>query len=231
LYEEAIEIYREIDDQVGVARALYGCARAMRQQCRLDEAEELLRQSVGITEELGVTSDLMEGRLGLAEVYRARGDLTRARPIYENHLGWSSREGNFEGAIFAHLGLGMCSLRERNLHSIHKHAEEAASVLEQVPGHWLWATYRLMVASMLALREDEKQTYQWLWSASELGIRDIADVDVAENLALLVQIGAEHGWLDVVRLAGKLGVQQYERLQQKQQEVALREKVAQALAT
>jgi eukaryotic-like serine/threonine-protein kinase len=214
LYEEAIETFREADDLVGVARALSGCATALRQQARWDEAQELLRESISISEDLGATKDLMEARLGLAEVYRDIEDVERARPIYENHLGWSLRQGNFEGAIFAHLGLGMACMRERNTDGVFKHAEEAAALLEQVPGHWLWATYRLLVASMLALRDDEKQTYQWLWSASELGLNDIADIDVAENLYMLVQIGSEHRWPEVVRLAGKLGMVQYERLQQ-----------------
>jgi len=153
----------------------------------------------------------------------------RARPIYEHHLGWSVRQGHFEGAIFAHLGLGMACMRERNVHGVFKHAEEAASFLEQVPGHWLWATYRLMVASMLALREDEQQTYQWLWSASELGLNDIADVDVAENLNLLVEIGSDNSWSEVVRLAGKLGVVQFERLQQAEKVGSIRRRVEEAL--
>jgi tetratricopeptide (TPR) repeat protein len=214
LYEDAIETFREADDPLGVSRALVGCANALRQQGRWEQALEMLRESIGISEELGATKDLMEARLGLAEVYRNRGDVERARPIYENHLVWSIRQGNFEGAIFAHLGLGMACMRERNIHGVFKHAEEAASFLEKVPGHWLWATYRLMVASMLALRDDEKQTYEWLWSASELGLNDIADIDVAENLHLLVEIGSDNHWSEVVRLAGKLGMVQFERLQQ-----------------
>lgn len=231
LYQEAIETFRDADDLVGVARALAGNATALRQQARWDESEALLRESISIADDLGATKELMEARFGLAEVYRDTEDIGRARPIYENHLGWSVRQGNFEGAILAHLGLGMACMRERNIHGVFKHAEEAASFLEQVPGHWLWATYRLMVASMLALRDDQKQTYQWLWSASELGLNDITDIDVAENLYLLVRLASENGWPDVLRLAGKLGIVQYERLQRAEKSRFIRERVNEVLGS
>ncbi len=70
-----------------------------------------------------------------------------------------------------------------------------------------------------------------MWSASELGLNDVAAVVVAENLYLLVWLDSEHGWPDVLRLAGKLGIVQYERLQRAEKSRFIRERVNEVLGS
>src|SRR5690606_22649453 len=108
---------------------------------------------------------LMEERLGMGDLYRLRNERRRAAAIYGAHARWAERQGVFEGAISAHLLLAHVSLLEEDLAGMYASAQAAARHLEQVPGHWLWAAYRLVVATMLALRNDADQTYRWLWSA------------------------------------------------------------------
>jgi hypothetical protein len=91
-------------------------------------------------------------------------------------------------------------------------AYKAALHLNKVPGHWLWAPYRLVVAALLALRHDEDQTYRWLWSASELGLGDTVDHDIASFLTIICRVAHEQRWINVMKVAGKLAVSQWERL-------------------
>lgn len=212
LYEEAAETFQEGEDPLGVARALYGRALVDRQRRRYEHAEERFRESMSTAEELGATLILMDARLGLAELYRQKREHERARRIYESYLQWAERQGVFEGAIFALLGLAHLAINQNDLHAAHGYASEAVTHLNKVPAHWLWATYRLVVATLLAKRGDELQTWQWLWSASELGLADTVDSDAADCLELIRAIAQQRGWSKVLRLASKLAESQRQRL-------------------
>ncbi|MBT3220943.1 MAG: tetratricopeptide repeat protein, partial [Proteobacteria bacterium] len=230
LYEESVSTYQEAEDLIGVARALCGQAGVFRQLEQNEQAEEFFRQSMGIAEDLGVTDLLMESRLGLAEIYRRRGEFDRARHIYENHARWATRQNVFEAGVYAHLGLGMVALQQNDMMEVYNQANEAVKYLNKVPGHWLWASYRLLVATMLAYRLDEEQTYRWLWSASELGLGDWVDHDTAENLTAIFHKASENGWVNAVRLAGKLGVSQWERLGQRERSREMKKRIAEMFA-
>ncbi|MCO4744056.1 MAG: tetratricopeptide repeat protein [Proteobacteria bacterium] len=212
LYEEAIESFFEGDDPLGVARAQAGLGITKRQQLDLTTAEALFRDAIRASEELGATPLLMEARSGLADLYRMRGEYDRARQIYESCARWAERQHVFDNAIVAHLSLAHVALLEDNLSEMFVHASNAAVHLQSVPGHWLWASYRLVVATLLALRDDPEETYKWLWSASELGLGDTVDQDVAYFLTVLVHVSASKNWVNPTRVAAKLASEQWTRL-------------------
>ena len=66
---------------------------------------------------------------------------------------------------------------------------------------------------MLARRGDHENTWTWLWSASELGLGDTVDLDVARDLLSICRIARRYGWVNVLRVAGKLARQQFEHLE------------------
>jgi serine/threonine protein kinase/tetratricopeptide (TPR) repeat protein len=212
LYEEAASAFQEGEDLLGVARATYGRAVVARQRLDLDEANRLFREAMGIAEDLGATDVVMDCRVGLAEIHRLRGDYDRARQIYEAHAKWAEREHILEAAIFARLGLAQVALLQDDLQAMYEQSLAASQHLAKVPGHWLWAPYRLVVATLLALRNDEEQTYRWLWSAAELGLADTVDHDIAYALTVICHVAHQRKWLNVMKVAAKLATSQWERL-------------------
>lgn len=222
LYAEAASAFAEGDDRVGVARARHGLGAVERQRLRVDLSEKLFREAQSIADELGATELMMDCRVGLADVHRLRGEFDRARKAYEAHVHWAERERLFEAAIVGHLRLAHVALLQDDQMGMYNHAVGASAHLEKVPGHWLWASYRLAVATHLALREDEDQTYRWLWSAAELGLADTIDHDIAYELTIICHVAADQRWVNVMKVASKLASTQWAalRLPDQQAEVA-----------
>jgi tetratricopeptide (TPR) repeat protein len=212
LYAEAASEFAEGDDLLGVARARHGLAAVERQRLRVDLSEKLFREAQAIADELGATELVMDCRVGLADVHRLRGEFDRARRAYEAHVHWAEREHLFEAAIVGHLRLAHVALLQDDQMAMYKHAVGASLHLERVPGHWLWASYRLSVATQLALREDEDQTYRWLWSAAELGLADTIDHDIAYMLTIICHVASSHQWLNVMKVSSKLASGQWTAL-------------------
>ncbi len=229
LYEDASETFLEGDDPIGAAKAAYGSAATRLQRREYESAEHLFRESIASAEEVGATQIVMESRLGLASLYRHRGDPDRARAAYAEYLRWAVRTGAFEGQIFCNLGISMLALETGDMAGVYDASTQAVLQLNKVPGHWLWATYRLIVAGMLARRGNEKQTWEWLWTANELGLGDTVDRDNARCLQMICEIASAQRWSNVLRLAGKLGIAQLTALGQARQAKEIREQMAAAL--
>ncbi len=217
LYQEAVENFQAGDDLLGVARAVVGRGIVARQRLKLDKAEALFKESAHIAEELGASKLANEARLGLGDLYRLREDYDRAESAYRNVMRWAERQGFFETAVITHLLLAQNALAREDLDTMYRESNEAARHLETNPGHWLWAPYRLVVATMLALRNDEDNAYRWLWSAAELGLGDTVDHDQAYLLTVICHVAKDQRWQNTMRVAGKLAVEQWKRLDQKEE--------------
>ncbi len=216
LYSEAVENFQAGDDPFGVARSVHGRGVVARQRLDLDKAEERFREAMHIAEELAATPLLHEARLGIGDLHRLRDERKRAAAIYRTALRWAERQGHFEMAVNAHLLLAYVALQDEDLTTMYNEANGAAGHLERNPGHWLWAPYRLVVATMLALRNDEDNAYRWLWSAAELGLGDTVDHDQARLLTVICHVAKDQKWPNSMRVAGKLAVDQWKRLGQKE---------------
>ncbi len=212
LYADAVEAFEEAEDPLGVVRARTGRAVVFRQRLELERAEELYRETLRTAEELGAMQAGMEAMRGLAELARLGGQQHRAQELYVDLLRWARRHGHFEPAILAHLGLARVALDAGDRRVAFDHASRASRDLDKVPGHWLWAPYRLLVAVMLARHGAEEQTFAWLWSASELGLADTVDQDIAALIEEVCAEAEQRGWSRVLRVAANLGARQWRRL-------------------
>ena len=226
LYGEAILAFQEANDPVGIARGLVGRARVHMTAGTMESAGEDLRNALASAEELGATGAAMEARLGLADFARRTGDLDRASRLYEAQIEWALRHELLEPAVMGCVGATRLALAQGHLHRAHEWVERAHGQLARVSGHWLWATYRLCVAQIMARRANETVTFQWLWSASELGLGDSVEVDIADSLFEIAGAAATHRWPNTLRLAGKLAIAQYERLGQDDRVVVLKDWVS-----
>lgn len=210
LYAEAADAFREGEDPIGEGRSELGRAVTLRQQGAFEASEVVLRETMSMAERLGAMNLLMDVRLALADLERVQGDLQRARRMYGEHIAWATGQHAFEEQITGHMGMALLALSDENIDEAYEQAQEMVVLLEQVPGHWLWASYRLVVATLLALRGEPGPAWEWLWSAEELGIRDTVDMDTAWCLEriLAVSDGRSDRWDRVRKLAAKLVVPQ-----------------------
>ena len=81
------------------------------------------------------------------------------------------------------------------------------------PGHWLWAT-TVVVATYVAHGEDEEVLWQWLWQASELGLKDTVDLDNTDGLLRIAERASQMGWSKTLQLTSSLLLPQVKCLQQ-----------------
>jgi len=221
LYREAAENFTAIHDPVGVGRAVLGRGVVARQRLELERAGAFFRECVHIGEDHGATSLLHQARLGLGDLYRLAGDERRALSAYRATQRWAERQDFFELAVQARLLMAQLALEQEDLDTMYAESVVAAKHLERNPGHWLWARYRLVVAVMLALRNDQDGTYRWLWSAEEMGLGDTVDHDNAYLLTVLCHAARAGAWVNTMRLAGRLAVGQWTRLKQPEETRAI----------
>jgi tetratricopeptide (TPR) repeat protein len=224
LYAEAVDHFREAGDPAREIEAQLGLATSRRQRVSDEVCEVLFDTGADRAAELADLRLLGAARVGLADLARDRGNRARAERIYRDCL----RLGG-EIAVDAALGLAQSSLEAGDQAAAYEHTRQAVGVLEGLPGHPAWARYRIVVAALLALRRDHTQTWQWLWSAQEVGLAETTDRDHASCLILLSEVAAEARWGNVLRLAGKLAAEQLERLQDEARATRLRHRVAEAL--
>jgi tetratricopeptide (TPR) repeat protein len=224
LYAEAVDHFREAGDPAREIEAQLGLAISRRQRVSDEVSEVLFDTGADRAAELGELRLLGAARMGLADLARDRGDRARAERIYRDCLPLGG-----ELAVEAALGLAQSSLDAGDQASAYESTRLAAQGLEGMPGHPAWARYRIVVAALLALRRDHTQTWQWLWSAQEVGLAETTDRDHASCLIILSEVAAEAGWGNVLRLAGKLAAEQLERLQDEARATRLRHRVAEAL--
>ncbi len=211
-YAEAAESLQNLGDRIGSGRARVGLAATLRQLQRVDDAERVLRESLTGADQMGALAAAMEARLGLAHVCRQRGAEAEARALYTLVIDWADRQGAFEAGVTARLGLAEVCLATGAETEAREHAREAGARLKPVPGHSLWAPYRLVVAEQLAVRKDMERCWQWLYAATELGLADTVDIDVANLLTRLAERGRILGWTSVTKHCTRLALAQWEAL-------------------
>ncbi len=214
LITESLQASQEVDDPIGRLRALLARAEVHRLRGDAAAAEADLSLAADGAESLGSTALTLHARLLQADLSRRRGDEDKARRGYEIVSRQAERLGLVDLAVSACLGEARLATASDDAAAAHAAANRAHALLSRVPSHWLWAGYRLIVARLVASGSDEKLAFQWLWSASELGLADTVDDDAAADLLAIARMTRERGWGSVARVAAKLAVDQLERLGQ-----------------
>jgi hypothetical protein len=179
--------------------------------------------------DFGAVTLEIEARLGIADVARLRGDHRRAQRAYEACAEWADRVDAIDAGVSSSLGLARLTLHQGQLSAAHEHTRRAADWLGREPGHPMWGAYRLVVAALLARRGEHTQTWQWLWSAHEANAIAGVERDTAACLTVICDAAVDAGWGNVVRLAGKLALDQLEKLDDEAGAARLQRRVANAL--
>ena len=229
LYHNAIDAFRQGRDPLGGIRARLGLAQNRWQRTPDDLAHRMCAWCANQAGAHGATVLEVESRIAIADVARLRGDRAAALAAYEAASAFADRADAIDIGIRANLGLARLEMATGTLPVASSHARRAGDWLSREPGHPLWGAFRLMVSSVVAQRGEEKQTWQWLWSAQELGVAEGIDRDIAASLVTISEAAAKQRWSKIVRLAGKLAVEQLERLSDEAGATRLKQQVATAL--
>jgi hypothetical protein len=212
-FDEAAAAFVALGDPLSACRARAARAEVLACTERADEAESALRLVIAEAEDLGAMAVAMEARLTLADVLRrGEGPSGRAVGLYEAQLAWAERQRLSDAVAAGALGAAHLALDEGDLESARALEARARAGLARTPSHFLWAPVQLLTARLRAHDRDERATFQALWSASELGLGDLVHPDTAQGLHDLARLARGRGWPNVLKVAGKLAVSQFERL-------------------
>lgn len=210
LYTEAEEAWLESDEGPSAVRSCIGRARALVHMDKLDDALHTADRAQALARAWLDPEGVVLAVLMRAEVQRHAGGAT-AGSLYERAGRDAAALGLASVRVEAWLGQSLLAMARGDAHAAYEATSAASKVLDGLPGHPLWARYRLTVATQLAQRSDHMQTWQWLYSANEIGLED-AHRDVAAMATSLSEVGRTEGWGNVVRLAGDIAVRQLKRL-------------------
>jgi tetratricopeptide (TPR) repeat protein len=229
LFHGAIDAFRRGRDPLGSIRSRLGLAANRWQRTPDDLAHRMCVWCADRAGAFGAVALEIEARLSVADLARLRGDLRRAQRGYDACAEWADRTDAIDAGIASSLGLARLALQQGALTAAYDHTRRAADWLGREPGHPLWGAYRLVVATLVARRGDHTQTWQWLWSTQEAGAVNAIDRDTAACLVMICDAAAEAGWGNVMKLAGKLGLEQLERLGDEAGATRLKHRVSSAL--
>jgi predicted ATPase/DNA-binding CsgD family transcriptional regulator len=115
LFQEALRIFRELDDRPNIAITLCGMCRLAVVSGDLEQADIYGSESVALLEAIGDTHWLMAavGNLGWSALFR--GDLERARPLLDEALSIARRREDVPSIVSPASGLGFLALLRRDV--------------------------------------------------------------------------------------------------------------------
>ncbi|MEZ4238686.1 MAG: protein kinase [Myxococcota bacterium] len=229
LYHGAVDAYRRGRDPIGEVRARLLLAENRWQRSPDDLAYRMCVWCAERAGDFGAVALEIDARLAIADVSRLRGDYGRALRTYEACAAWADRTDAIDAGIGSSLGLARLALVQGAVNAAYDHTRRAADWLGREPGHPQWGAYRLVVAALVARRGDHTQTWQWLWSAQEVGVIGTVDRDTATCLTIITDAAASSGWANVLRLAGKHGAELLERLSDEAGAIRVKQQMASAL--
>ncbi len=209
-FAEATEAAARQGDAVAEVRARLGIAAVQAQIGR--PSEDAFRAVIVDAEELGATGVAMEARRLGADVMRRAGDLDRAQRAYDVHARWAQRQAALDEAVLNDLGAARLAIARHEIERGITITRAVSERLRPIPGHWLWAPYRLTVAELLAMRGDGDKAWQWLYAASQLGLGDVVERDRAVSLTAIAKVANERGWTVMGRAAARLAGPLWEAL-------------------
>lgn len=92
LFEQAEELYRQLDDSAGLARVLRGLGAVARAESKLDAAQQWYQESLGIHRELNNRSGIIDSLVSLGLVAYGKGDLDSAYAFQDEALQLASQD-------------------------------------------------------------------------------------------------------------------------------------------
>ena len=206
--DKALERLRVLAQQTGDTRSIAHATHTrglfeLRSE-QLAEAERSFRTALALAATLGADALALACHNDLGELFRRRGDASRAEECYRSVVRFA-RERNWEAhAAVGHLNLSSLLLEQGRRREARNELEHAERLLESSPQHWAWLHVGVHRAVWSAEDGDETRCRQWWQVATERGLGHLDTPDLRPVLTQLAALAAARGWGDVERRARSL---------------------------
>lgn len=148
---EGLELYRSLEDDAGVAQALWELGVLAWWRDDLEGAAAALSESAELARRAGADRVLWGSVHELAGVTKEKGDRAAARALYEEALSHSRRTGNLAGLYSGLCALAGLAADEGDLERAGPLAEEGLDLAERLANPRFVAAARLLLARIQRL--------------------------------------------------------------------------------
>jgi predicted ATPase len=202
LFQEARDVWRELGDKEGTARALNGLAYVATERGESEVAVALLDESLALQRELGDAPGIAEALLRLGESVLDQGDIVRATELFEEHLARARVQGDTITVASALLSCGEVAMRRGACADAEALMAESLALSRKVDAR-IWMAGALYRSGELAawqghFEQAEVRTGEALAIVRDLGDRPYAAALLLQ-LARIVSLRGDHE--QAVRLA------------------------------
>jgi non-specific serine/threonine protein kinase len=128
-FEEALEIFRELDDRREIARTLRHYGILPTELGQFERAQALLEESASILRSLGDLSGVSMTLHNLGDLASDRGDEVRARAAYQESVALGQQVGNRHATAYALRGLGHLARTRGEFGQAVKYLRESLTLL------------------------------------------------------------------------------------------------------
>ena len=151
LYEQALALYREVGDLVGIGDTLKMLGWGAMRTGHYEQAESSLEEGLIVCRQSGDLRQISSALAGLGELALRRGQYERARDLLKESLDISQGAGEKWGLAIALGSLGWLALRQRNFSEMRKLMGESLMVRMETgdKGGMAWCLEKLAEASGL----------------------------------------------------------------------------------
>lgn len=184
--------------------ANFAAGRVMLAEGHYEEADRLFQSSRANAAAAGEVRMQLNALNGRGEVARLRGQVERARQIYETYGSLAHAKGFFLLEAVSIINRALLALNGSDLHQAETLAIQAAQVMATRPRSWLWLHIAMIRAAAAAQAGDLDRTTQWWELARERGLEDVRTSDLYGPLRLVSQSAERHGWADLQASASRI---------------------------
>ncbi len=154
MYEEGLELFREMGDVRGIAREANGLAVAHRRQGNLARAAEFFEEALEACREIGDEAQIASILSNLADVASQSGDSARAQNLIEQALEIFRKIGFLPGVAWSFSHMGDQARRENDFDLAKDRYEQALEIFRGV-GHRMGTGRCLQdLAELACVRKD-----------------------------------------------------------------------------
>lgn len=201
LYAESIDIAREVESLLDVARGLNNLALITRDQGRYEEAREMHAESVEIFREKGERLIAAICLSNLAVVDHYQGDFASARAAYEENLATQRELGDRSSVTVTLSSLGAVAIDQGDLAFARTCHEEGLAIAEEIADEY-WTAAHLYGLGRVADGEGDLDRGWSLITDSLKRVQALGEkTQITDHLAALASVARKSGQTELaVRL-------------------------------
>ncbi len=193
LFDESLAIFRELNDEQGIARSLNNLGLITLEQGDYENCRLLFEESLAIQRKLGDRIGIAKSLNNLGLVALQHGDYATAYRLLEESLSIEREMGNKLGIAISLMNLGEVARPQGNFSLARALYEESLTIFREL-GHREGATYSLNNLGHIARDQGEYETARSLYLESLMIRKELGDKPaIAYSLEGLAALAAAQG--------------------------------------